>query len=176
LEYGDAKEILKEIRAVIPGYGSLGPTPIPPGVDPTAVDRYVNEGYRHDLATRYTLPARAGRAEGMVQLGLVQSLFHSGKLSTHSKGLLQIESSGFLQMNPVDAARFALGTGDRVHLSNSRGEFTTTVKVFDRVPEGLAWLPDHFAQDALRLFDCVIDPDTKVPSCRTASVSVMKTT
>jgi formate dehydrogenase alpha subunit len=176
LEYGDAKEILKEIRAVIPGYGSLGPTPIPPAVDTDAVDRYVNEGYRHDLATRYTLPARAGRAEGTVQLGLVQSLFHSGKLSTHSKGLLQIESSGFLQMNPVDAARFALGTGDRVHLSNSRGEFTTTVKVFDRVPEGLAWLPDHFAQDALRLFDCVIDQDTKVPSCRTACVSVMKTT
>jgi formate dehydrogenase alpha subunit len=176
LEYAEAKEILKEIRAVIPGYGSLSPSPIPPSVDPAAVDRYVIEGYRHDLATRYTLPARAVRPEGTVQLGLVQSLFHSGKLSTRSKGLLQIEPSGFLQMNPVDAARFALGAGDRVHLSNSRGEFTTTVKLFDRVPEGLAWLPDHFAQDALRLFDCVIDPDTKVPSCRTASVSVMKTT
>ena len=176
LEYGEAKEILKEIRSVIPGYGSLGPSPIPPAVDPTAVDRYVNEGYRHNLATRYTLPARAVRPEGTVQLGLVQSLFHSGKLSTHSKGLVQIEPSGYLQMNPVDATRFALGAGDRVHLSNSLGEFTTTVKLFDRVPEGLAWLPDHFAQEALRLFDCVIDPDTKVPSCRTASVSVMKTT
>jgi NADH-quinone oxidoreductase chain G len=175
LEYGEAKEILKEIRAVIPGYGSLGPSPIPPPVDIAAVDRYVNEGYRRDLATRYTLPARAVRPEGTVQLGLVQSLFHSGKLSTHSKGLLQIEPSGFLQMNPVDAARYALSTGDRVRLSNSRGEFTTTAKVLDRVPEGLAWLPDHFAQDALQLFDCVVDPDTKVPYCRTASVSVMKT-
>ena len=27
LEYGDAKEILKEIRSVIPGYGLLGPAP-----------------------------------------------------------------------------------------------------------------------------------------------------
>jgi predicted molibdopterin-dependent oxidoreductase YjgC len=176
LEYGEAKEILKEIRAVIPGYGSLGPSPIPPAVVPAAVDRYVHEGYRRDLATRYTLPARVVRLEGTVQLGLVQSLFHSGKLSTHSKGLLQIEPSGFLQMNPVDAARCAIGTGDRVCLSNSRGEFTTTAKVFDRVPEGLAWLPDHFAQDAMRLFDCVVDPDTKVPSCRAAVVSVMKTT
>ena len=176
LEYGEAKEILKEIRSVIPGYGSLGPSPISSAVDPAAIDRYVTEGYRHDCATRYTLPARAARPEGTVQLGLVQSLFHSGKLSTHSKGLLQIEPSGFLQMNPVDAARFALGTGDRVRLSNSRGEFTTTVKVLDRVPEGLAWLPDHFAQEALQLFDCVIDPDTKVPSCRTASVSVVKAT
>jgi formate dehydrogenase alpha subunit len=176
LEYAEAKEILKEIRAVIPGYGSLGPSPIPPAVDPTAVDRYMNEGYRRDLATRYALPARAVHPEGTVQLGLVQSLFHSGKLSTHSKGLLQIEPSGFLQMNPVDAARCAIGTGDRVRLSNSRGEFTTTAKVFDRVPEGLAWLPDHFAQDAMRLFDCVVDPDTKVPACRAAVVSVMKTT
>jgi predicted molibdopterin-dependent oxidoreductase YjgC len=176
LEYSEAKEILKEIRALIPGYGSLGPSPIPPAVDPAAVDRYVNEGYRHNFATRYTLPAQAVRPEGTVQLGLVQSLFHSGKLSTHSKGLLQIEPSGFLQMNPVDAARFALDTGDRVRLSNSRGEFTTTVKVLDRVPEGLAWFPDHFAQEALHLFDCVIDPDTKVPSCRTTSVSVMKPT
>jgi NADH-quinone oxidoreductase chain G len=176
LEYGEAKEILKEIRAVIPGYGSLGPSPIPPAVDPTAVDRYMNEGYRRDLATRYTLPARAVHSERTVQLGLVQSLFHSGKLSTHSKGLLQIEPSGSLQMNPVDATRCAVGTGDRVCLSNSRGEFTTTVKVFDRVPEGLAWLPDHFAQDAMRLFDCLVDPDTKVPSCRAAVVSVMKAT
>jgi NADH-quinone oxidoreductase chain G len=176
LEYGEAKEILKEIRAVIPGYGVLGPSPIPPGVDPAAVDRYVNEGYRHNFSTRYTLPARASRPEGTVQLGLAQTLFHSGKLSTRSKGLLQIEPSGYLQMNPVDAVRSAVGTGDRVRLSNSRGEFTTTVKVLDRVPEGLAWLPDHFAQDALRLFDCVVDPDTKVPSYRTASVSVIKMT
>jgi NADH-quinone oxidoreductase chain G len=176
LEYGEAKEILKEIRAVIPGYGSLGPSPVPPAVDPSAVDRYVNKGYRHDFATRYTLPAPAVRAEGTVQLGLVQSLFHSGKLSTHSKGLLQIEPSALLQMNPIDADRFALGTGDRVCLSNSRGEFTTTVKVLDRVPEGLAWLPDHFAQEAMQLFDSVIDPNTKVPSYRTASVTVMKTT
>jgi formate dehydrogenase alpha subunit len=159
---------------VIPGYGSLGPSPTSPTVDSAAIDRYVTEGYRRDVAVRYTLPARTLRQEGTVQLGLVQSLFHSGKLSTRSKGLLQIEPSGFLQMNPLDAARFALGVGDRVRLSNNRGEFTTTVKVFDRVPEGLAWLPDHFAQEALQLFDCVIDPDTNVPSFRTAAVSVMK--
>jgi formate dehydrogenase alpha subunit len=176
LEYGDSKEILKEIRAVIPGYGSLGPSPIPPTVNLAAVDRYVNGGYRQKFATRYTLPAQAVRPEGTVQLGLVQSLFHSGKLSTHSKGLLQIEPSGFLQMNPADAARCALCTGDRVRLSNSRGEFTTTVKVLDRVPEGLAWFPDHFAREALQLFDCVIDPDTKAPCCREVSVSLMKTT
>jgi formate dehydrogenase alpha subunit len=176
LEYGEAKEILKEIRSVIPGYGSLGPAPTAPTVDPAAIERYITEGYRRDVAVRYTLPARTPRQEETVQLGLVQSLFHSGKLSTHSKGLLQIEPSGFLQMNPLDAARFSLSPGDRACLSNNRGSFTTTVKLFDRVPEGLAWFPDHFAQEALQLFDCVIDPDTKAPSFRTTVVSVKKTT
>jgi len=176
LEYGEAKEILKEIRSVIPGYGSLGPAPTTPTVDPAAIERYITEGYRRDMAVRYTLPARTPCQEETVQLGLVQSLFHSGKLSTHSKGLLQIEPSGFLQMNPLDAARFSLSPGDRACLSNNRGSFTTTVKLFDRVPEGLAWFPDHFAQEALQLFDCVIDPDTKAPSFRTTVVSVKKTT
>src|SRR6185436_1038190 len=55
LEYGEAKEILKEIRSVIPGYGSLGPSPTVPTVDPAAIEQYVTEGYRRAVAVRYTL-------------------------------------------------------------------------------------------------------------------------
>ncbi len=174
LEYGESKEILKEIRSVIPGYGSLGPAPIPPAVNRTALDRYKTEGYRRDLAARYTLPPRTACPDGTVQLGLAQSLFHSGKLSTYSKGLLQIESGGQVRLNPADAGRFKLNNGDAVRLSNARGTFTTHAKVLDRVPEGLAWFPDHFAQEALTLFDCLVDPETKVLSYRAAPVSVVR--
>ncbi|HEU5408540.1 MAG TPA: NADH-quinone oxidoreductase subunit NuoG, partial [Nitrospira sp.] len=41
MEYAESKEILKEIRSFLPGYGSLGPTPLPPKVDPSAVNRYL---------------------------------------------------------------------------------------------------------------------------------------
>ena len=163
LEYGEAKEILKEIRAVIPGYGSLGPSPFPPAVDPSAVDRYVNEGYRHDLATRYTLPARAVRPEGTVQLGTGPEPVPFRKIVDPFEGIAADRTERVLADESRGRRPIALGTGDRVRLSNSRGEFTTTVKVFDRVPEGLAWLPDHFAQEAMQLFDCVVDPNTKVP-------------
>ena len=95
-------------------------------------------------------------------------------MSTRAKGLLQIEGRGYLRINPQDAARFSLADGNRVRLSNARGEMTTDVKVVDRVPEGQAWFPNHFSQDLNRLFDCVIDPDTKVPSIRAASVSMVK--
>jgi NADH-quinone oxidoreductase chain G len=173
-DYGDAKELLAEIRSVIPGYGLLGPAPVPPRVERAVVERYVTGGYRRDLAARYTLSLREKFAEGKVHLRLVQSLFHSGKLSTRSKGLVQIEPGAYLRINPGDASRLSLVDGDRVRLSTRRGELTTTVKLLERVPEGSAWFPDHFAQEAATLFECAIDPDTKVPSFRTASVSITK--
>ncbi len=173
-DYAESKDILKEIRSLISGYGSLGPAPVLPKVDRVTVDRYLTEGHRHDLAARYTLDAPKSRPDGTVQLELVQSLFHSGKLSTRAKGLLQVEGGGILRINPVDAERFALVDGDRVRLSNARGEMTTEIKIVGRVPKGLAWFPDHFSQKATRLFDCVIDPVTRVPYVRTTSVSMMK--
>ena len=174
MEYAESRDILKEIRSLIPGYGTLGPAPIPSQVNRSAIDRYVTSGYSHDLRDRYTLNVQESRPDGTVQMELVQSLFHSGKLSTRSKGLMEVEGAGVLRINPADAARFILKDGDRIRLSNARGEMTTTVKVLSRIPQGWAWFPDHFGQTAMRLFDCAIDPVTHTPSIRTTSVSVMK--
>ena len=174
MEYAESKEILKEIRSLIPGYGSLGPAPLPPHVDRTVVDHYLTDGYQRDLAMRYKPIRRAPRPDGTVRLELTQSLFHSGKLSTRSKGLLQVEGSGRLRINPLDAARFALADGDRVRLSSMSGEMTTEVKIMERVPQGTAWFPYHFGQAAVRLFECAVDPITHVPAFRTATVSMMK--
>ncbi len=174
MEYGESKEILKEIRSLIPDYGSLGPTPLPPKVDHATTERYLTDGYQRDLAARYRLVVPKTRPDGTLRLNFVQSLFHSGKFSTRSKGLLQIEDRGRLRINPVDAARFALVNGDRVRLSSTSGEMTTEVTLVERVPQGTAWFPDHFGQAAVRLFDCVIDPITHAPALRTATVSMMR--
>ena len=174
MEYAESKEILKEIRSLIPGYGSLGPAPIPPKIDRTTLDRYLTEAYQRDLASRYRLTIQKARPDGTVRVDMMQSLFHSGKFSTRSKGLLQIEGSGRLRINPLDAVRFALREGDRVRLTSTFGEMTTEVKIMERVPQGTAWFPDHFGQAAVRLFECIVDPVTRVPSLRTATVSMMK--
>ena len=174
LEYTESRDILKEIRNLIPGYGSLGPSPVPPKVDRTVVDRYLSGGYEHDLAARHRLSVPSARPDGILQLELVQSLFHSGKFSTRAKGLMQVEGIGTLRLNPRDAARYGLQTGAWVRLSNAHGELTIPVKVLERVPQGQAWFPDHFGTDAMRLFHCAMNPVTRTPSIRTTSVSVIK--
>jgi formate dehydrogenase alpha subunit len=174
-EYGESKDVLKEIRSLVPAYGLLGPSPIPPKVDSAAVERYVAGDYRQDLPSRYTLAPRRSQPEGTVwHLRLTQSLFHSGKLSTRAKGLLELEAQPVLRMNRSEAGNLGIADGDHVRVSNHRGDFVTTVKLAERVPAGTVWLPDHFAQEGSTLFDCTVDPVTKVPAFRTTSVSIVK--
>jgi formate dehydrogenase alpha subunit len=174
MDYTESRDILKEIRGLIPGYGALGPSPMPPRVDASTIDRYLADGYRRDLAGRYRLLSGETRPDGTVHLELTQSLFHSGKLSAKSKGLLLVEPQETLRINPRDAARFMVKNGDRVRLSNVRGEITTTVKIMSRIPPGWAWFPNHFGSSVMSLFDCTIDPVTRAPAFRTTTVSVMK--
>jgi NADH-quinone oxidoreductase chain G len=177
LEYGDAREILKEIRALIPGYGPLGPAPVSLRPHQPTVDGYLREGYAPDLATRYRLDkAGVGQdgKDGSLALEIGQSLFHSGKFSTHAKGLLEVQASGALVMSPVDAARLGLADGDQVRVFNQRGQMRTAVSVLDRVPAGLVRFPEHFDAEARRLLEVSVDPDTKVPYYRLTRVKVEK--
>lgn len=177
LEYGDAREILKEIRTLIPGYGLLGPAPTPPKVDHATIERYLAEGFAADLASRYRLSgegreARDGGKDGTLTLVLTQSLFHSGKLSTRSKDLMQIQSGGALSMNPADAGKRGLSDGDRIRVSTAQDSMTTTVKLADRVPKGVALFPEHFDEEAKALVDWSVDPATKTPYFKSAQVKI----
>ncbi len=172
LEYGSAREILKEIREVIPGYGLLGPAPTPPKVDPEVLRRYLSEGYASDLSARYTVSGGASQSGTILMLG--QSLFHSGKLSTKAKGLLEVQSSGALRVNPEDAARLGVADGDLVRLSNGQGQATATVSIKARVPSGMVWFPEHFNEELKPLVNWSVDPLTKVPYCRLAHVAIEK--
>ena len=138
IEYGDAKEIFKEIRSVIPGYALLGPVPTPPRPDADAVAQYLERGYAEDVLQRYRVHTREADVKGKggaktLALVLTQSLFHSGKFSTRAKGLLQVEATGKLALNPLDAERWSLGEGDPVRVANERGEMITTVTLRDRL-------------------------------------------
>src|SRR2546425_8156200 len=102
LEYGDAKEILKEIRAAIPGYRILGATPDPARVDSRTVEQYVSGGVADGPPTRYPRPPTPPPHRPTRDLPGGRAPLHSGAMSTKAKGLLEIQKEGKLIMNPVD--------------------------------------------------------------------------
>ncbi len=174
LEYGDAREIFKEIRSTIPGYRLMGPAPQPPRPDGQVVDRYLQEGYAKDLATRYRLSSSPSVGSDHLTLRLVQTLFHSGKLSTYAKGLLAVQDKGCLAMNPADADQREIAAGQMVIVRNGQGEFRTQATILERVPRGLVCFPEHFAAEVRPLLSAVVDPVTRSPYFLSTEVQVAK--
>ena len=174
MEYGEVKELFKEIRGLIPQYGLLGPTSIPHVVKADAVEQYVREGFKEDVRARYALTPTTSRSDGMLTLVLGQSLSHSGKFSVRSKGLTQIQNVGALSMNPVDAARVGVEDGANVRVSNDNGDAIVPVAVVDRIPPGMAWFPEHFDRDVRRLFRMTVDERNHVPCWKTVRVHIAR--
>jgi len=174
LEYGDAPEILKEIRAVIPGYRVLGAMPEPAQVDTQSMERYLAGGFADDLADRYRVAARAKQSGEFWTLRLGQVLFHSGKLSTMAKGLMEIQKEGRLYMNPGDAKRLGIAAGDMVRVTSEAGEATVQVSSMGRIPEGMLYFPESFREALAAVLTVTPDPVSGVPYHKLQQVTVSK--
>jgi len=174
LEYGDAKEILKEIRAVIPGYRVLGATPEPAKVDTSSVERYVTGGFAEDLAARYDTGGSPEVNSHRWSLRIGQTLFHSGAMSTKAQGLLELQKEGKLIMHPADAQRLDIAESDRVRLTSTTGEATVPVTMLGRIPEGTLFFPESFREGLASLVNLSVDPVTGVPYSKHLHVAVAK--
>jgi formate dehydrogenase alpha subunit len=174
MEYGEVKEIGKEIHNLLPGTRTLGPGPLPSKPDPSAIARYLSSEYKRDLISRYQMPSCASATSDGVTLMISQSLFHSGKFSLKAKGLMQVESEGKLYLHPEEAARRGLEDGDRVKVMNSLGAVNTTVSLRERIPHGMAVFPEHFDQEIQQLLPYTVDPETQVPYYRLTEVRIEK--
>jgi len=172
LEYESVKAVGKEMRNVIPGTRTLGPSPLPSPPSSETILQYLQEGYKTDLSVRYQLSGE--KDSKMFLLNVGQSLFHSGKFSTRAKGLLQIQDHGVLNMNPEDAERLGIECGASVRVSNAQGQVTTTVKLLDRLLMGVLFFPEHFDQEIRQLLTVSVDSGTKVPYFKCTLVTVEK--
>jgi len=174
MEYGDVKEIGKEIRNLLPGTRTLGPAPIPSKPSPTVVNHYVGGEYKRDVAIRYGLTEQEQTSGDTLLVSFTQSLFHSGKFSLKADGLLKIEHEGKLYLHPEEAARRGVGEGDQVILHNERGKVKTIVGFRERIPLGMAIFPEHFDQEMRQLASYEVDPETHVPYSKLTQVRIDK--
>jgi NADH-quinone oxidoreductase chain G len=172
LEYEDAAEILKEIRAVIPQYAVLGTQPEPAHVDSQVMERYLAGGFAEDLPGRYRASESPRAASWPLMVGPV--LFHSGKLSTRAKGLMEIQREGRLFINPADAQRLGVGNGDRVKLTSPAGEAEVPVSLLGRLPQGMLYFPESFRSPLAHLLGLTVDRRTGVPYGKLQHVTVQK--
>lgn len=70
---------------------------------------------------------------------------HSGALSVMSKSLSHVLSDAFVQISPEDAAKFGVEDGGFIRIVSRRDSVFIKARVSDEIPEGMLFVPVHFA-------------------------------
>jgi formate dehydrogenase alpha subunit len=171
LEYDSTKAVFQEIQRSIPGYQASVLTPERRQSAEAVMNRYLDQDYSIDLTHRYastSTPTANGKPYTLV---LGPMLFHSGKLSLKSEGLLKLTDEGRLQINKDDAERLGVKDGHSVRVVSGQGRAETKVKINSKLPAGLLFFPEHFNQPSIK--DLMpVSLEDGVPSYRTAMVTV----
>ena len=172
LEYDSPKAVFQEIQRLIPGYQVTVLTNERRQAVAAALSRYLDQDFSKDISQRYASTTSTANGHPYTLI-LGPMLFHSGKLSLKSEGLLKLAEEGHLHINKEDAERLGLKDGDSVRIASGQGRAEAKVKINSKLPVGLLFFPEHFNQPPIKdLMPVSVEPQNIVPSYRTASVTV----
>ena len=100
--------------------------------------------------------------------------YHSGSMTRRSSTGEFIKEM-YIEVNPADALALGWEEGALIKVTSRRGNVSGAMKVTDRVPAGMIFLPFHFSESAAnRLTSSRIDPVSKTPGYKISAVRVEK--
>jgi predicted molibdopterin-dependent oxidoreductase YjgC len=95
---------------------------------------------------------------------------------TRRSKLDDIYPEALVEIHPADAEKLDLFTDDWVKVRSRRGEIKVKTLVTERSPEGMVFLPFHFAEAAANILTLdARDPQAKIPDYKICAVSLEKT-
>lgn len=186
-DWASAEEINWELRSVSPSYAGISyerlekaslqwpcPTPEHPGTPRLHATQFTR-GRGRFTPLEYIPPAEVPDAEYPLTLttGRVLYQFHTATMTARVGGLNDLAPNGYIEISSADASKLGLGDGDRALITSRRGEVVTQARVTDRVPEGVVFMPFHFADTWTNLLTSgALDPVAKAPELKVCAVRV----
>lgn len=191
-EFRDASEIFDEIAKATPIMAGISydriekqgiqwpcPTPDHPGTATLFLERFNTASGKAKLnPVRHTeLSERATKDLPFVMnTGRILYQYHTSTMSRRNRSLTDFVNSSYVLMHPADADREGLKDGDKVKLSNSRGEFTTTLQRSSGVAEGEVFVPFHFNESPVNQLTRAheLDPYSKMAAFKLSACRIEK--
>jgi len=101
--------------------------------------------------------------------------YHTGVLTKDMESLVGVPEEGVVEINPLDAERLGIGSGDRVRVRSSVGEVELVAKVSEGIACGMCFVPVHFRKAAANLLlGRRLDPESHIPELKMCAVSIQK--
>jgi formate dehydrogenase alpha subunit len=191
MNYENPEEIFNEIASVTPKsysgmtYDRLGldglhwpcPDTDHPGTPYLHKDQFTRgKGKFH--AIEYKDPAEMPDKEYpyFLTTGRMFAHFHTGTMTRVSPHLDVEQTTGYVSINPKDAAALEAKEGDVLILSSRRGQIEAPAKLTNSVAPGLLFLPIHFGENPTNVLTNAeaFDPLAKIPEFKVSTVKIQK--
>jgi len=110
----------------------------------------------------------------ILSTGRVLYHWHGGTMTRRSV-LNDISPHPFVEIHPNDARAAKLNDESRVRVSSRRGQIDLPVRISNRSPEGVLFIPIHFAEAAVNeLTNDLRDRSAKIPDYKICAVTMEK--
>ena len=100
--------------------------------------------------------------------------YHTATMCRRTATLEREEPECFVEINPKDAGRIGVRSGNSVRAVSRRGEIVVKALVTDRTPEGIVFIPFHFREAAVNLITSpAVDPVAKIPEFKVCAINLV---
>ncbi len=107
--------------------------------------------------------------------GRILYQYHSATMSRKNDALNAYANEAYVLMNSIDVYKQGFRSGDKVKLSNSRGELTTILRESNEVAVGELFMPWHFSEALVNnLTRAELDPHSKIAPFKLSACKVEK--
>ncbi len=107
--------------------------------------------------------------------GRILYQYHSATMSRRNKALNDFANEAYVLMNMIDADNFGFKTGDKVRVSNKRGELLTFLRESDEVAVGELFMPWHFSEALVNnLTRAELDPYSRIAPFKLSACKIEK--
>ena len=186
-----AEEVFAEMAAVTPSYGGMSYArleklgslqwPCPTADHPGTPILHVGKFSRGERALFKPAPYRPSAETPDAEYPMIFTTgrilyhYHTSTMTGRVEGLMNISGRSYVEINPADAAKLGILSGDSVKVSSRRGGVFAEARVTDIVPEGVLFMPFHFADGpANKLTNTAIDPTAKIPELKVCAARIEK--
>jgi len=191
MAYDSPEDIFREMTSLTRSYagmsyerlgldGLMWPCPEPdhPGTPYLHKERFLRPGGKAKFhAVSYLDPAEMPDEEYpyLLTTGRMFAHYHTGTMTRISRHLDAEQITGYVEINPEDAASLNIQEGDSVVLSSRRGRMEAPARLSRAVEPGVFFLPIHFGESpANMLTNAAFDPIAKIPEFKVSAVKAEK--
>ncbi len=187
MKYSSAKDIFEEVRKVTPSYAGITyerlekggiqwpcPTPEHQGTKFLHKDKF-SRGLGLFTALEYIAPDELPDKDYpfLLSTGRVLYHYHTGTMTTRTKGLIERYPESLVEINPVDADKLKIVNGQKVKVTSRRGAVEAKATITQKSAPGSIFMNFHFTEAAVNMLtNPALDPIGKIPEYKVCAVKL----